>query len=215
MLQFISMTYPTKTFNLPTLTGLSEKQIKVHLGLYEGYVKSTNLIMEKIQALTAADAEGNAYVVAELRRRFGFEFDGMRMHEYYFEQLEGAATEMSQDSALASATVERYGEQGLVAHIKEVAGSRGIGWVVVYADPRANGSTELITGTLHTVFVNDHEVGQLAGLPIILALDLWEHAFMVDYVPAEKKNYIETFFANLNWSVVEKRFNEAMRMSVA
>ena len=201
------MTYTIKTFNLPTLEGISEKQIKVHLGLYEGYVKSTNLIMEKIQAQKAADAESNAYVIAELRRRFGFEFDGMRMHEYYFEQLEGATTAMNQNSSLASATTEKYGEQGLVAHIKEVAGSRGIGWVIVYADPRA--------GTLHTVFVNDHEVGQLAGLPVILALDLWEHAYMVDYVPAEKKNYIDAFFANLNWSVVEKRFDEAMKISAA
>ena len=207
MLQFSSMTYPIKTFNLAVLEGLSEKQIKVHLGLYEGYVKNVNLIMEKIQELKAADAEGNAYVVAELRRRFGFEFDGMRMHEYYFEQFEDAARAMIQDSSLASAAAEKYGEQGLVAHVKEVAGSRGIGWVVVYADPRAK--------TLHTVFVNDHEVGQLAGLPVILALDLWEHAYMVDYVPAEKKNYIDAFFANFNWSVVEKRFDEAMKMSVA
>ncbi|MHB1769572.1 MAG: superoxide dismutase [Minisyncoccota bacterium] len=201
------MTYKAKTFDLPALTGLSEKQIKVHLGLYEGYVKHANLIMEKIQSLKEADAEGNAYLVSELRRRFAFEFDGMRLHEYYFEQFEGGTAAMSSDSSLATAVTEKYGDQGLVAHIKEVAGSRGIGWVVVYSDPRA--------ATLHTVFVNDHELGQLAGLPILLALDLWEHAFMVDYVPAEKKNYIDAFFANLNWSVVEKRFDEAIRMSAA
>ena len=201
------MTYPTKTFDLPVLTGLSEKQIKVHLALYEGYVKHVNLIMEKIKALKEADAEGNAYLIAELRRRFAFEFDGMRMHEHYFEQFEGGATAVNQNSSLASAAAEKYGDQGLVAHIKEVAGSRGIGWVVVYSDPVAN--------TLHTTFVNDHELGQLAGLPVILALDLWEHAFMVDYVPAEKKNYVEAFFANLNWSVVEKRFDEAMKTSAA
>ena len=195
------MTYQTKTFDLPVLTGLSEKQIKVHLGLYEGYVKHANLIMEKIQALKEADAEGNAYLVNELRRRFAFEFNGMRMHEYYFTQFEG---EKGGDpaSALAKAAEAKYGSgEKFIAHIKEVAGSRGIGWVVVYSDPEAK--------TLHTTFVNDHELGQLAGLPVILALDLWEHAFMVDYVPAEKKNYIEAFFANLNWSVVEKRFNEA------
>ena len=127
----------------------------------------------------------------------------MRMHEYYFTQFEG---EKGGDpaSALALAAAEKYGSgDNFIAHIKEVAGSRGIGWVVVYSDPRAK--------TLHTVFVNDHELGQLAGLPVILALDLWEHAFMVDYIPAEKKNYVEAFFANLNWSVVEKRFEEAMR----
>jgi len=196
------MMYSPKTFNLPALEGISEKQIKVHLALYEGYVKHTNLIMEKIQSLKTADAEGNAYLIAELRRRFAFEFDGMRMHEYYFEQLEGGAVASSTDSSLASAVVEKYGDQGLVAHIKEVAGSRGIGWVVVYGDPVAK--------TIHTTFVADHEVGQLSGLPILLALDLWEHAYMVDYVPAEKKNYIDAFFSNLNWSVIEKRFDAAM-----
>ena len=144
------------------------------------------------------DVEGNAYLIAELRRRFAFEFDGMRMHEYYFEQFEGSQTSLTTGGALGKAVAEKYGEQGLVAHIQEVAGSRGIGWVVVYSDSVAK--------TLHTVFVNDHEVGQLAGLPIVLALDLWEHAYMVDYVPAEKKNYVDAFFANLNWSVMEKRF---------
>ena len=196
------MTYIAKTFNLPVLQGISEKQVKVHLALYEGYVKHTNLIMEKIGALKETDAESNAYVVAELRRRFAFEFDGMRMHEYYFEQFEGGATAMNQNASLASAAAEKYGEQGLVAHIKEVASSRGIGWVVVCVDPRAK--------TIHTTFVNDHEVGQLAGLPIILALDLWEHAYMVDYVPVEKKDYIDAFFANLNWGVIEKRFEAAI-----
>ena len=132
----------------------------------------------------------------------------MRMHEYYFEQLEGGALAMDAGSALAEAATEKYGSyDNLAAHVREVAGSRGIGWVVVYADTRAK--------TLHTVFVNDHELGQLAGLPVILALDLWEHAFMVDYVPAEKKNYVDAFFANLNWSIVEKRFEDAMKISGA
>lgn len=199
------MTYTIKTFNLPVLKGLSEKQVKVHLGLYEGYVKHSNLIMEKIAALKMADAEGNAYLIAELRRRFGFEFNGMRMHEYYFTQLEAGESELDAESALGKAVKDKYGEQGLEAHVREVAGSRGIGWVVVYSDSE--------TKTLHTVFVNDHELGQLAGLPVILALDLWEHAYMVDYVPAEKKNYIDAFFANLNWSVVEKRFEATTQMS--
>ena len=207
MVHFLSMTYSTKTFDLPALTGLSEEQIKVHLGLYEGYVKHANLIMEKIHALKEADAEGNAYLIAELRRRFAFEFNGMRMHEYYFSQFEGEKGG-SPSSALAAVATKKYGSgENFIQHIKEVAGSRGIGWVVVYSDPGAQ--------TLHTVFVNDHELGQLAGLPVILALDLWEHAYMVDYVPAEKKNYIDAFFANLNWSVIEKRFDEAMKTSAA
>ncbi|MFZ1075622.1 MAG: Fe-Mn family superoxide dismutase [Minisyncoccia bacterium] len=201
------MTYPVKTFNLPVLEGISEKQIKVHLALYEGYVKHVNLIHEKLRELKKTDAEGNAYAMAELRRRFAFEFDGMRMHEYYFSQFEGEKGG-DEKSGLALAVNEKYGSgENFMAHIKEVAGSRGIGWVVVYADPSAN--------TVHTVFVGDHELGQLAGLPIILAVDLWEHAYMVDYIPADKKNYVDAFLANVNWSVPEKRFDEAMKNSAA
>ena len=195
------MTYQAKTFALPELKGLSEKQIKVHLALYEGYVKHVNLIAEKLQAVREGKLELDPYIVAELRRRFAFEFDGMRMHEYYFSQFEGEKGG-SPESALAKAAAEKYGSgENFLAHIKEVAGTRGIGWVVVYYDAMGK--------TLHTVFVNDHELGQLAGLPIVLALDLWEHAYMVDYVPAEKKNYIDAFFENLNWTVIEERFAQA------
>lgn len=201
------MQYATKQFNLPVLSGLSEKQIKAHLGLYEGYVKQVIFIGEKLSAVREGRLELDPYIVAELRRRFAFEFNGMRMHEYYFAQLEGGATAPNAGSTLASATAEKYGEQGLEAHIREVAQTRGIGWVVVYSDP--------VVKTIHVTFVGDHEVGQLAGLPVLLALDLWEHAYMVDYVPAEKKSYIDAFFANLNWSVVEKRFDAAMKMSAA
>ena len=198
------MTYSTKNFTIPELKGLSKKQIDVHLALYEGYVKHTNLIMEKISQYKEQDAEGNAYAIAELRRRLGFEFDGMRMHEYYFEQFEGGATAPAGESALMSAVTEKYGGwDAFIAHIKEVTGTRGIGWVTVYADPRAN--------TLHTAFVSDHEIGQLAGLPILLAVDLWEHAYMVDYVPAEKKTYVEAFLDNVNWSIVEKRMDATLK----
>lgn len=192
------MTYTARTFALPELNGLSQKQIAVHLALYEGYVKHVNLIIEKIAKLREEDADGNAFVMNELRRRLGFEFDGMRMHEYYFEQFEGGAQALSEESRLAQLATEKYGStEAFIAHIKEVAGTRGIGWVVVYFDS--------VGQTLHTAFVNDHELGQLAGLPIVLAVDLWEHAYMVDYVPAEKKNYVDAFLMNVNWQMVAKR----------
>ncbi len=193
------MTYSVRTFELPELKGLSGDQIAVHLALYEGYVKHSNLIMEKIEKLRAEDAEANAFVINELRRRFGFEFDGMRMHEYYFEQFEGGPKPADTQSPIADAATEKYGSwDKFVAHIKEVAGTRGIGWVVVYFDPKGR--------TLHTAWVDDHQLGQLSGLPILLALDLWEHAFMVDYKPAEKKTYVDAFLDNLNWDTVERRF---------
>ena len=203
------MTYTARKFELPELKGLSAKQIEVHLALYEGYVKHTNLILDTIKELRAADGspndkssrEKNAFVINELRRRLGFEFDGMRMHEYYFEQFEDGAKTANQNSPFAQVASERYGDwEKFVAHIKEVAGTRGIGWVVVYFDPAER--------MIHTAYVGDHELGQFAGLPIILAVDMWEHAFMVDYVPADKKKYVDAFLENLNWSVPEKRLVE-------
>jgi Fe-Mn family superoxide dismutase len=192
------MTYEAKTFNLPELVGLSKEQVDVHLGLYQGYVKHVNLLMETIKKYGQTDDEGGRYAIHEMRRRLGFEFNGMRMHEYYFEQFEGGPKSASTSGDLASLAQDKYGSvDGLVQHIKSVSGARGIGWTVVYKDTRLN--------TLHTAFVNDHELGQLSGLPVILALDLWEHAYMVDYRPKEKMSYVDAFLQNLNWEVVEKR----------
>lgn len=192
------MEYTAKTYSFPTLEGLSAEQLEVHLALYQGYVKHVNLIRSKIKDLTERGEE--AYVINELRRRFAFEFDGMRMHEYYFDQLIGGATAPQTGTTLEKLATEKYGSvTGLIEHATAVSGTRGIGWTVVYLDPKAN--------TLHTTFVMDHELGQLAGLPIILAIDLWEHAYMVDYVPAEKNLYLEAFFRNLDWSVVESRLS--------
>lgn len=196
------MTYTARSFNIPSLKNLSQEQLTVHLGLYQGYVKHTNLIMERIEKLKEEDAEGNSYIINELRRRLGFEFDGMRMHEYYFEQLEDGAALPTSDSPLSDSATEKYGSwEKFTAHIREVAGTRGIGWTVVYFDPKGR--------TLHTAWVDDHQLGQLAGLPVILALDMWEHAYMIDYAPKEKNQYVEAFFENLNWDAVERRFLDA------
>jgi Fe-Mn family superoxide dismutase len=136
----------------------------------------------------------------ELRRRLGFEFDGMRMHEYYFTQFEGGPNSIDASSALASALTEKYGSfENFISHLTTLGMTRGIGWTVLYHDPKGK--------TVHTAWVGDHELGQLAGLPVILAMDMWEHAFMVDYLPSEKKQYIEAFLKNTNWKVVESRYS--------
>lgn len=191
--------YQEQKFNLPALDGLSEKQIAVHLGLYAGYVKHVNVLREQIAELTKADAEKFAYAIAETRRRLGFEFDGMRMHEYYFESLEGGSTPLDASSPLAQSLAGKYGSiDGFLAHFGNVGMTRGIGWTILYHDPKGN--------TPHVAWVGDHELGQLSGLPVILAMDMWEHAYMVDYTPAEKKKYIDAFMRNVNWDVSERRF---------
>lgn len=193
-------TYEAVKFDLPDLKGLSEKQVTAHVGLYEGYVKNINTLSEQIHDLESQDKEKYAYAIMETRRRLGFEFNGMRMHEYYFNQFEGGANDPDTDSAFSKAIAEKYGDcEGFLEHFKTVGMSRGIGWTMLYADPKAD--------TVHTAWVTDHELGQLGGLPVILAMDMWEHAFMVDYLPSEKKQYIESFLANTNWNTVSERFD--------
>lgn len=196
------MEYKEKKFNIPELTGISEKQIDTHLGLYAGYVKHVNLLREHIHehGKQSEDKAKHSYIANELRRRFTFEFDGMRMHEYYFEQFGASPKAANESSSLGQALLEKYGSwDGFIEHFKEVGQSRGIGWTVLYYDP--------IGKTPHITWTSDHEIGTLAGLPIILAMDMWEHAFMVDYLPSEKGKYIDAFLVNIDWDVVEKRFN--------
>ena len=187
--------YEQKQFEIGLLDGVSEEQINEHLKLYAGYVKHTNLIREKIKEFSE-----DIYTASELRRRFNFEFNGMRMHELYFEQLEGEASDLSSEGKLAGILSEKYGSiESAIEHFKGVGKSRGVGWVVLAYDGKVQ--------TPHIVWVGDHEIGQLADLRIVMVMDVWEHAFMVDYLPTERGKYIESFFKNLNWGAVERRFN--------
>ncbi|MEK9182205.1 MAG: Fe-Mn family superoxide dismutase [Patescibacteria group bacterium] len=227
-------------FALPELKGISAKNIEEHLKLYAGYVKNSNLILEKIEELSK-DAEKNAYVLAELQRRFGFEFCGMRNHEYYFRSLEGGAKSLDDigltqldavqgESEKQPSHTSQYGEEASersneemrqmrkscalkkaiedtwgsfdnwLARFKSVALTRGIGWAVLFYDPQ--------TKTLLNAWVDEHHLGNLSGLSFIMGIDMWEHAYMIDYLPSEKKKYIEAFFENINWNVAEENFKQ-------
>lgn len=189
--------YTEQSFSLENVTGLSPKQLEAHLKLYAGYVKNTNAILSKV-AEYKKDSETHAIALAELMRRFGFEFNGMRLHELYFESL-GGNGEIT-PGTLADAITTRWGSvEAWRAEFQAMGVMRGIGWILLVHDPKAN--------TLHNVWVSDHELGHLGGLPIIIAMDVWEHAFMVDYLPAQRNEYVQTFLKNLNWSVIEKRYN--------
>lgn len=197
-------TYTARTFTIGALEGISQKQIDVHLGLYQGYVKHVNLLREQIKDLTDADPEKYAFAIESTRRRLGFEFNGMRMHEFYFPQLEGFKTPEPRGSALDVALSEKYGSwDACMMHFKKVALSRGPGWAVLSWDVAGN--------TPHVSWTSDHELGTLADVHVLYAVDMWEHAFMVDYVPAEKAKHLDAYMRNTNWSVVEKRFEEVTR----
>lgn len=190
--------YDAKQFALPALEGISQKSIEEHLGLYQGYVKNFNLISALIAEMLK-DSEKNAHALSELVRRRSFEFDGMRLHEYYFAQLEGGVMPMASGSPLSLALDAQYGGvAAAIAQVKAVAMMRGPGWSLLYFDPQ---NRQFQIG-----FSGEQHQGHFVTLPIILALDVWEHAYILDYGAAGKAKYVDAFFANLNWSVVESRF---------
>ncbi|MEI7764960.1 MAG: Fe-Mn family superoxide dismutase [bacterium] len=192
--------YKLKTFNIGELKGISTKNIDEHLKLYAGYVKHTNLILEKIGSLDTSDTT-NAYIISELQRRFAFEFGGMRNHEYYFSSLADGANAITAGGALEQALIEDFGSfDAWLTKFKTLALTRGIGWAMLSYDKES--------GKLINHWVDEQHVGHLVSTSPIIALDMWEHAFVYDYPTSEKKNYIDAFFNNLNWQIVEKNLEK-------
>jgi Fe-Mn family superoxide dismutase len=196
------MTYTPRTFTIPKLDGISEESVKQHITLYEGYVKNFNAIAQKLVEY-AADTEKNAHALSELIRRKSFEFDGMRLHEYYFEQLEGGPQSLSPEGALSKEFEKEY-KTYFQEYFKAIGNMRGPGWAILYWDP--------VVKEFQAGFAGEQHQGHFATLPIILAMDVWEHAFLLDYGATGKAKYIDAFFKNLNWGVIEKRFETTSRL---
>lgn len=193
--------YEEKKFNIGELKGITAKTIEEHLKLYSGYVKNLNGIFTQIGELMV-DPTKNAYMLGELHRRIGFEFNGMRNHEIYFDLLSDGPHELPENSEFRKA-IEKHAPSLDAALIgfKTLAMTRGIGWAILYWDKK---SEQLVPA-----WIDEQHLGQLQGCSPVLALDMWEHSYVADYQPSGKKQYVEDFFANLNWSKVEKNFLEA------
>lgn len=194
--------YEAKKFDIPELSGISKKSVDEHIGLYEAYVKNFNS-MTALLGTYSADTEKHAHAMSEILRRRSFEFGGMRLHEYYFAQFEGGTKALDASGRLAAELTKEYGStENFVHAMKGIGGMRGPGWAILYLDIAQK---QILTG-----FTGEQHQGHYVGLPIILALDVWEHAYLLDYGAAGKGKYLDAFFENLNWSVVEKRFDALM-----
>lgn len=193
--------FEEKKFNIGELKGISTKNIEEHLKLYSGYVKNANMIGQKLYELYEEDAEKNTYLMSELTRRFSFEYNGMRNHEIYFDSLSGGASPLSEGD-LKKAVEGSYGSvETFLTIFKMTAMIRGIGWAILWYDKKNN--------SLLNSWVDEQHLGQLQGCTPILALDMWEHSYVADYQPSGKKQYVEDFFSNLNWSKIEENFKNA------
>lgn len=194
--------FTAKTFTVPALKGISTKTIEEHMKLYQGYVKNANLIQKKMNDYVK-DIEGNQYAINELLRRLSFEFNGIRNHEVYFGALEGGPSQLGQSSPLRKkieATWQSF--DGWVGGMKQMAATmRGIGWAALVYDPADD--------RIHSIWIDEQHLNHYNGCTMILGIDMWEHSYVADYQPSGKKQYVEDYFANLNWAKVEENYKKA------
>ena len=192
------MTYEAKKFShLIGTPGFSDQLLNNHFKLYEGYVANTNKLIEKIITLHKTE-NMDSPEFAELKRRLGWEFDGMRLHELYFGNLTKDSNELNPDSTIGKKITDQFGSlESFNGYFRASGALRGIGWVVLYHDPVAD--------TLLTSWVNEHDVGHPVGCTPLLIMDVFEHAFLTDY-GLKRADYIDVFMKAVDWDEVNRRF---------
>jgi Fe-Mn family superoxide dismutase len=188
---YIAQDY-TKLIGMP---GFGETLLKNHFTLYQGYVTNTNKVLETLESMLK-EGKTAAPEFAELKRRLGWEFNGMRLHELYFGNL-GGTVPLNQGGKLVKKLTENFGSvEAWEKDFRGVGAMRGIGWAALYEDSAS--------GRLINFWINEHDVAHPAGGNPILILDVFEHAFMLDY-GLKRAEYIEAFFKNIDWKAAEAR----------
>ncbi len=190
------MAYEAKNFeSLSGTKGFSDQLLKNHFTLYQGYVTNTNKVAEALSGM-AREGKTTTPEYAELKRRFGWEFNGMRLHEYYFGNMIKDGKALDKNSNLYKKIVTDFGSyENWEKDFKATGAMRGIGWVILYYD-----GTE---GRLFNTWINEHDVGHLCGASPLIVMDVFEHAYMVDY-GLKKADYIEAFFKAIDWTIDPK-----------
>lgn len=190
------MAYQAKNYDrLLGMDGFSDTLLKNHFTLYQGYVTNTNKVLDTLALMLNGGQTGDPQY-AELKRRLGWEFNGMRLHEYYFENL-GDKGDITKAGKLASKLTESFGSyEAWEKDFRATGSMRGVGWTILYLDS--------VSDKLINYWINEHDVGHPAGCTPILIMDVFEHAFMIDY-GLKRADYIDSFFKNINWEVAGKR----------
>ena len=200
--------YKAQEFKLSGLKGISDRTLEMHLSLYEGYVKNTNALTEKLAEMThkkKASAKDPAF--AELTRRLGFEYGGMVLHEYYFDNLAPNGKGIISDETKNAIEKNFTSFENWKADFAAVGELRGVGWAILYQDP--------LSQQLSNHWIALHHIGVPSGFKPILVMDVWEHAYLLDYRPSERNKYIEAFFSNINWDVIQQRLTNPAAVRIA
>lgn len=196
-LSFKFMSYEPKNFDrLLGTNGFSDQLLQNHFTLYQGYVTNSNKLLEELDNLTKQDKIGSPEY-AELKRRFGWEFNGMRLHEYYFGNMAKDKSKLDKNSDLFQKISKQFGSyEDWEKDFKSTGTMRGIGWTILYLDKE--------TGRLFNIWINEHDLGHLAGGTPILVMDVFEHAFITDY-GLKRADYIDSFFEAIDWGKTAER----------
>ena len=196
--------YEQKDFShLLGTPGLSDALLQAHFDVYVGHLNNVNALSDE---LAGAPLNGTPSLDwSELKRRFGWEWNGMRLHELYFENLTRNPAPPEKGSVFGTRLVADFGSfLSWVKDFRATGSLRGIGWAALVWDG--------VAGRLHDIWIDEHDRGHLAGCSVILVMDVFEHAFAADY-GAKRGRYIDAFLSAVDWSVAERRF-EAAQASV-
>ncbi len=193
------MAYEAKNYeNLLGINGFSETLLKNHFTLYQGYVANTNKTAELLKKLEPGTPE-----YAEVKRRFGWEYNGMKLHEYYFRNMTNEETSPDKESALLKKIANEFGSyENWEKDFRATGAMRGIGWVILYYDRSGD--------RLFNCWINEHDEGHLAGAKPLLVMDVFEHAYMTDY-GLKRADYITAFFKAINWKNLSEKFDCSMQ----
>src|SRR5262245_39729854 len=207
-----SKDYKARQFNLSNLKGISDETLEMHFKLYEGYVKETNKLNEMIfEFVKDAKVDQDEFAeYSELTRRLGFEYNGMVLHEYYFDNLKsgGGTGDPTTNSNFLKAAERSFGSYDIwKADFVGIGKMRGVGWAICYENPS--------NGALSNHWITLHETGNVAGFNPVLVMDVWEHAFILDYKRADRPKYIDAFFLKIDWQTVERRLLSKTALSQA
>jgi superoxide dismutase, Fe-Mn family len=205
------MQYKARHFDLSGLKGISDATLEQHFKLYEGYVTQTNKLLEKLAEFTKNGAvdEKRMAEFSELKRRLGFEYNGMVLHEHYFGNLRKHGNRApARGAAFREAAEQGWGSyERWEAEFTSVGKMRGVGWAICYQDPA--------TGFLVNHWVEMHESGHVSGFVPVLVMDVWEHAFILDYAAKDRAKYIDAFLANVDWGAVDSRLSRRREFAAA
>ena len=170
------------------LEGFTLKMLQEHVKLYEGYVKKTNEIQTKLEQADKSEANGVFSYIGELKRQETFAVNGMKLHEVYFGHLQGDGIAKGE---LVKMIEKDFGSIEAWKIDMIATGLAARGWAILAFDYKDN--------RLHNYGSDAHNVGAVWGAIPVIVLDVYEHAYFMDY-GVNRKSYLDAFFKNLDWN---------------